>query len=346
MAFPERTGVERTVPGPPGAQSRKTWMDVLRGTAIVLVIASHATDLSTGVAAFDNPQLLEARAFFAPYRMPILLVLSGMLLQRSLAKGTKPYVVGKMRGIVWPWLLWTPVILVASGVSLLANSASGTVQLWLGGTTTWFLTTLGFSYALALGVRRVPSWLVALTLLIGSLLLSHFTLVGQILWFSAFFFVGDAMASRVSKWMNVRWSVMTLAGLAAIAFGVYVTAEQILPRFKIEYFVLSLVGVAVAGWIAFRLPRVRLVRSVEWIGRYSIVPYVAHRPVLFVFEDLIRHTPLAGSGSVPLVAAAVTILVCGILIRLRPRTPWLYQMPWRTSREGLRVHHLDAGPVR
>lgn len=48
---------------------RITWMDFLRGVAILLVIVSHATDMATGPQGHDNPSLMAARAFFAPYRM-------------------------------------------------------------------------------------------------------------------------------------------------------------------------------------------------------------------------------------------------------------------------------------
>lgn len=304
-------------------------MDLLRGLAILLVIVSHATDMATGTEGPDNPTLMAARAFFAPYRMPTLLVLSGMLLEQSLSKGTGAYLIGKVRGIAWPWLVWTPVILVLAGFPLAAETIDGTIQMWLGGVTTWFLTTLGFCYVLALFTRRVPSLVVAALLVAASLASSHLTLVGKVLWFSAFFFIGDWAAGHVEKWLGIRRRWMVLAGAASVAFGVIAVQQEIIEvRYRVEFVAMSLVGVLFAGWAAARVPRGSVVRWVEWIGRNSIVPYVAHRPVIYLLEDLTRLTPLAGHPAVPLIGGAATALVCAHLVRLRPATWWLYQMPW------------------
>lgn len=242
------------------------------------------------------------------------------------------YLIGKLRGIAWPWLIWTPVILVLAGFPLIANTVDGTIQMWLGGVTTWFLTALGFSYVLALVTRRVPSLLVAALLVAASLATSHLTLAGKVLWFSAFFFIGDWAARHVEKWLSISARWMVLAGAATVTFGVIAVQQEIFEvRYRIEFLAMSLVGVLFAGWVAARVPRGSAVRWVEWIGRNSIVPYVAHRPVIYMLEDLMRSTFMAGHPAIPLIGATLTVLVCALLIRVRPATWWLYQMPWPST---------------
>src|SRR5690606_3028309 len=58
---------------------RITWMDVLRGLAILLVILHHTTQI-VAYRVDEVPEFFAfISAFFAPYRMPMLMFLSGLL---------------------------------------------------------------------------------------------------------------------------------------------------------------------------------------------------------------------------------------------------------------------------
>jgi len=90
-------------------------MDLLRGGAILLVIAHH---LRLVQQAWDGstPHLMVVLSeATAPFRMPVLLFASGLLLARSLQKPTGRYLTGKARALLWPWLLWSAVMLPILG---------------------------------------------------------------------------------------------------------------------------------------------------------------------------------------------------------------------------------------
>lgn len=78
------------------SSSRMHWMDTYRGLAILLGVFFHAVGnfkSATGlswISGFDHVSM-----FFDPYRMPFLLVLSGLLLQRALAKPLAHYLGGR-----------------------------------------------------------------------------------------------------------------------------------------------------------------------------------------------------------------------------------------------------------
>ena len=93
-------------------RSRADWIDVVRGTAVILVILVHAlqrTELFTG---HEFAGLETLTIVVTPLRLPAMFLLSGLFVTRSLAKGIRPYAAGKLRRIAWPYLLWS-VLLIA-----------------------------------------------------------------------------------------------------------------------------------------------------------------------------------------------------------------------------------------
>jgi fucose 4-O-acetylase-like acetyltransferase len=137
---------------------RLQWMDVCRGLSVVLIVIVHAgsTYSATGHEAVPGWIWMLDLAF-APYRVPLLMVLSGMLLSRSLAKGVSAYVKGKLRNLAWPFVIWTAIFVLA------ASGPQGwlAVKPWLGNTPLWYLAYLCFYFAIGLVGARVPFVLIA-----------------------------------------------------------------------------------------------------------------------------------------------------------------------------------------
>ena len=90
-----------------GVSSRIQWADALRGIAILLVILLHVPVMSAKMGLVVPEWVERWQWSLQPYRMPSLLFLSGMLLRASLAKGPRRYTVGKLQGILWPYVVWT-----------------------------------------------------------------------------------------------------------------------------------------------------------------------------------------------------------------------------------------------
>lgn len=83
--------------------------------------------------------------------------------------------------------------------------------------------------------------------------------------------------------------------------------------------------------VAQRLPRFWAVRALEWIGRNSVVPYLAHRSVA---EVLVRYLDLPAGRTGSAITFVAKRGVCVLTIRLRPWTSFLYTFP---SLRGARV---------
>lgn len=81
-------------------------MDTLRGAAVLGVVVMHA---ELAVVAATGEELAAVHAvngWLGPVRMPVLVLLSGLLVPRSLAKGLRHHLRGKARHILWPYLVW------------------------------------------------------------------------------------------------------------------------------------------------------------------------------------------------------------------------------------------------
>ena len=75
--------------------ARFAWMDLLRGSAIFMLILYHASAIAS-LYGRDLPRwLVIFNEFFLPFRMPTLMFLSGMLLSGSLRKPLVQYYWGK-----------------------------------------------------------------------------------------------------------------------------------------------------------------------------------------------------------------------------------------------------------
>jgi fucose 4-O-acetylase-like acetyltransferase len=321
--------------GPHATLRRMRWMDVLRGAAILLVMLSHSTRVLADVLA-EAPVMDVVDAFFEPYRMPMLMFLSGMLLPVALAKPLPAYYLGKVRRLVWPYVVW--VVLLG-----LVGAAPGPLldpRTWYATSYLWYVFFLLCYFAVAPLGRRLPPAgvvVVAAGLVVASVPLdaANDGRTKSLLYLGAFFALGHAAASapRVLERLTAPRLPVT-AGVIALGLVPGVAAVTTdLPTLEGAFAVLSLLGVLATIVVARAAVGTGGTRFVEWIGRNSIVFYAVHFPFLLALAGVLESSgaswgPL-GSAVAVVVAFALALGVGCTFTALRGVGPvgWLFELP-------------------
>ena len=321
----ERAGVP--VPG----AGRVAWMDAVRGTAIILLLLYHCTAIPQTLG-MPSPTLLRwFSAFFMPYRMPTLMVLSGMLLARSLRKPLSDYYAGKVAGVVWPYLVW---VVIAKLVWLDAvGEPWWEWRAWYATSYLWFLFFLGCYYLIAPALRALPVWFpVAVTWLLAVLLVQG-SVEQRLAYFAVFFFAGNALAAgpRLVERLTPRYR-LRLYGLLTVLFGV-ASVIWTMPLLYNPWFApLSMAGGLLAIGLCRRAAGAGpVLRAVRFVGRTSLVYYVSHFPLMVAISMSLVGTldPWSLAG-VNLLAAGVTCTVLALACRRAPWR-WLFRAPGSVS---------------
>ena len=261
---------------PAGKKPRMTWMDVMRGTAIILVILWHsgAILLKYDIAVPDI--LLRFNEFFLPYRMPTLMFLSGMLLPASLAKPLPAYLSGKLRMIAWPFVIWN----VVHFYQFQQHSTMASVQFW---TTSyvWFLLYILVYYLASPFIRWIPTWiLVTVPLLIAPFINTDSR--RRFFFLAAFFFLGQLVTEHRGIFDRMLAHRLVWFALpVAISFGVY-SAIALPARYQSVTVLLSLAGIIIGAKVSQLVAGASWTGPLRYVGRHSLVFYVTHFPLIIV----------------------------------------------------------------
>lgn len=298
--------------------NRMTWMDAVRGTCIFLVLVLHAMVAGEQFAAEAPEWFKAANQFFGPYRMPTLMLLSGMLLGRSLQKPMKQYMIGKFSQIYWPFLLWSFLVLLASGqftiINILKTPISAPTVLWY----LWFLTAY-YVIAFGLHLRDIPIWPIMIASLLASLILPDFLRMNRFAFLFSFFLAGHLVVLRGLNMQNKEW--LAFICLFLFIIGGYLSASGFDIKYKGQYFWAPLSLFLLILWFSSYYSSPVTLKIVEWIGRNSLVFYVSHFPVQLAVTRTLAYFGVMNFWPI-FVSALLASLVVGIALQFgRERSP-------------------------
>ncbi|MEK0153945.1 acyltransferase family protein [Arthrobacter oryzae] len=307
------------------------WMDTLRAVAVFMVIFEHAI-LLTPLALPE--WLVDASNVFAPFRIPALMFLSGLLLPKSLAKPAGTYLRGKLSRIVWPYLIWSVLIWALANWG--DDRPNLLIELFLNPTTTpmWFLAYLAMYYVIGLFLHGLPGALAAIPLLLVSALLGENN-AGRFFYLLAFFLMGDYISRNAARFFPIlfRREVTIVAGAVGIGLAVAAVSGvdvKYVPALALPVFVSILATIPLVD----RLARTKPGEVIGAYGTHTIVFYVLHWPAMVYAWNL-----LAVLGVTNAMVLAVGNLLIGlaagfialVLVRKFPVLALLFSADWRRS---------------
>lgn len=301
-------------------QKRFHSMDMLRGLAIILVIGWHVVSIPQ---LYGTPMPSSVEKFFAvlsPVRIPLLFFLSGMLLPRSLSKSLTAYVAGKLKGVLWPYVIWTVLTCLA------ASSLMGLLNFWYwvaGAFHMWYLSTLFILYIFGVAGRFIPMFgMVALMLVSFIFLGPRLDSLVTEFYYGIIFFAGAAFVKYIDCFVGSNlWVPMIL--LMISLFALFAGLDWVHYEQSLEYLIFGVPLILVIIWCASKLPRIHWL---EVTGRESIIFYVVHFPAIVIAYRLSQHLDLQYWLMVALCAGA-GFGISYIFYLLRNQLRFLFRFP-------------------
>jgi fucose 4-O-acetylase-like acetyltransferase len=329
---------------------RTRWIDVLRGALLLMVVVYHVRNgaISEGV---DRPEWLDdLLRGLLPFRMPVLMMLSGMFLHRALAKGTRRYVTGKLSALVVPYVGWFGLFYFGFLHDTHRPTDRWYVEVVVPQTPLWFLCYLSFYFAMSLPLRT--AWL-RLAALVGTLVWlevvgdeSQFHLVFHYACFLAGSVIADPPA-RVRRWLGPLVGPRGLAVLTALAVvpmaWAWTTAVDGGTERTAPWVLVAVAGLLLGRAVARLVQDTPPGRWLAALGPMTMVAFLAHTALLAAVPS-----PASTWWASLLVTLAVTLGAVAVVRRWEVAwLPFDVRRGWRAvrdSRSGSAQARADVEP--
>ena len=280
------------------ATRRLDWIDVVRGSAVLLVILVHVmqrTELFTG---HEFTRLGTASIIVTPLRLPAMFLLSGLFVPRSLAKGPGTHVAGKVRRIAWPYLLWSVLLIAVFDLDQrLTGFGFGWEVFWrifyAPIEHLWFLAYLLLYFLLAMLMRWIP----APYLLLAVIAVAALPVEGEWTRFwghAAFFFAGVVLAGHrdaLDRAIGRFWPSLALLITAVALSTGHATRILVLPEAPWNLPIVLMFIIGLAG-VVRPLASTPAFAPFRYVGVQSIVFYIVHWPVASLTAQALATTGL------------------------------------------------------
>jgi len=269
---------------------RVAWVDIAKGVGIILVVYGHVSGglVDAGVQQVGSVANA-ASALIYTFHMPLFFFLSGIWLSRAAAKPFSQFIWERLGTIVYPYLLWSSIQLIANrAMSRFTNASPETFGflsiLYRPYAQFWFLFALfPLLLVVTLLLKLRHGAFVALTL--GVIAYAAYPSAQSLSWTPAAqilrFFVYVAAGAAVGPWL-VRSGVPFLTriegwGLAAVCIVLlWIGFWRSTPSGPIESAIASICGMTAVIAASWSISGTLLSGVLEFLGKRSLEIYIAH----------------------------------------------------------------------
>lgn len=294
---------------------RIVWMDWVRGAAIIMVVIFHSTSLLRFGTDQQPAALVEVNNLLSPYRMPLLTFLSGFLAYKSISKTAGVFVWGKVRNLVWPYLIWTAVYALTAG----AEYSFTDHELYI--SYLWYLGYICVYYFASWVMKKVPRIpLVLSAFAIAALIPADIDAARRFFFLMAVFFLGEIAHSAHDSWVAVlksRWTLVSLVAVAAVSVALF---RGSIVLYDPMWASATIAGLILACWAFSRLTRfteTAPMRALEFMGKNSVVFYVVHFPTIWAVMVTLGGLGIDNPWLLFAAAATTAFVVGTVLAHLR-----------------------------
>lgn len=275
-------------------------LDIIRGIAIIMVIGLHGVVSISGRLDNISPCFMAFFDFIAPFRMPILMFLSGLFLSRSLSKGIYPYFMGKIYHILYPYIVWSLFMWFLMYIRCKIMSEN--------------IEFLGY-YILISPLEHL--WFLHSLFIFFIIASLYFIPLGNFI----YFFVACFIIMCPNEYLIFRKDLFLLFSIGGL-FGVYInflnklTVKFTIFIFGVLFFILfAFFGDSNVLFYKVVLPLsmfpllfimanidfvIRHTNYIQWIGKNSLGFYLSHLPIQIILVQLLKNFHISSNFKVML----------------------------------------------
>lgn len=261
------------------ATTRNTYIDALKGYAILLVVIGHALQRAEVFGLISWGPLSPYLPYSGYVTMPLFFAVSGYLTFGRVHEPVGKWLLGKARMLLVPLVVWTVIyyFTVNDGLIPTAMPFLEYVRTQATATSLWFLLTLFYCYVLVGAGTRLGDWALPLIGVVLVALLDRG--VVSLGWYWGWFIAGYFWAAHGERLQRFRWP-MWAAALAVYAVGVFrpVMSVTLAPRF-----IFALAAIGLGTLVVHALRTTPIARGLAVLGVRSLSIYVGQ----FLFVQLV-----------------------------------------------------------
>lgn len=321
-------------------EKRYSWIDYLRGIAIILVVYHHVR-IGIERTHIKVPEaLVEANMIFYSFRMPLFFLLSGIFINLAFAKKSfKELVSSKFEKLLYPYFIWVFIqVTLQIVLSDFTNSQRGLEDYtyifyhprYLD--QFWYLPALfnvSMVYLLIRSKFNPPAWvhlIIGLMLYFASPFVLKISMLSDWMEFYIFFAIGNVITqlffkSSTQKFLSDYFSFFLILPLfvalqlyylkndiaeKAINSELGITIYDYMNRMynQSQFLLIALTGCLMMLIVAFQLQKLNVLSFLRILGFHSLYIYVLH-VMIIAFVRVIMVNVLS-------ITEPVTILITGI----------------------------------
>lgn len=283
-------------------QNRVYWIDYAKGIGIFLVVIGHVCRGLTS-SSILNPLIAKSiDQWIYAFHMPIFFFLSGLLMQRSVSKSLKDFIIDKLKTLAYPYFVWSIIqgVLISAAFRYI-NSSISLTNLWqiiyqpifiFWFFYVLFIITIFYKFVRSLNTSPVhflifSAFLYCLHLLEPSFL--SWEVLDLICRFTIYFAIGASISNRLMTSLSqINTSILIsiiISGFLAVATTVWLN----LTENQLTAPLIAMIGVSATIALAILLERFKFASFVKLWGVLSLQIYVTHTIITSGMRIIIQN---------------------------------------------------------